>query len=168
MGIRDMVSTGRYRTPMQLVPTETVVSDPEGRFTFEIPWPWFEWKRGLDEDSSPQSDRIVLLAPRSTDPWPEASIWTTEDSFNSDDKTLKNEARRLAHTLGGKAHRPRRLLVGGVPAIDFFVECVDTVTHQLVMASAEVTTLAVFRLPHREAPGYEVHVETMLATWHWI
>ena len=161
-----MVGASRYRVPAQLVPTETLVRDPQGRFSFEIPWPWFEWEGGSEEPPMPD-DCVVPLAPRTVDPWPEASIWPTEQGFELDNSALKFESKRLARTLGGAAHRPRRLLVGGEPAATLFVKCDDTVTHQVTMVGRDVNVVAVFRLPLSDAAGYEVHVETMLATWQW-
>ena len=166
MGIRDIVSAGRYQIPARLVPAETLVRDPQGRFSFEIPWPWFEWE-GDPEEPTTHDDCIVLLAPRTADPWPEASIWPTEHGFELDKSALKSESKRLARTLGGVARRPRRLLVGEEPAAALFVQCGDTVTHQVTMVGREVNVVAVFRLPLSDAAGYEVHVETMLATWQW-
>ena len=168
MSLRDIIGTGRQRIPAQLVATETPVRDPRGRFWFEMPWPWFERKGEFESQSPGQDDLIVLFAPRTTDPWPEGSIWSTEDTFDLDDQVLRSESRRLAHALRGKTRRPRRLLVGGVPAAAFFVETADMVIHQVIISPSEGTTFAVFRLPLGDAAGYEVHVETMLATWQWI
>ena len=164
MGLRDK---GRYFVPSQLVKTETVIRDPAGRFSFEIPWPWFERHNESGQHPPPEVGTIVLLAPRTRDPWPEASIWSAGQAYNLDDGMLKSESRRLARALGGKAGRARRLLVDGAPAAALFVECGDTVTHQITIASQDAGVMAVFRLPRGEAPGYEVHVETMLATWAW-
>lgn len=167
MRIRYMVSTSRQRVPTSLLPTETVIHDPQGRFSFEIPWPWFQWKGEFDLRSPQRDDRIVLFAPRTTDPWPEASVWSTPESFDLGDRVLKSESRRLAQNLGGRGHRPRRLEVGGAPAAGFLIECSDTLTHKVTIAAHEVTAIAVFRLPLRVAAGYAAHVETMLATWEW-
>ncbi len=153
--------------PTQLVQTETLVHDPQGRFSFEIPWPWFQWRAEFDAQSPQRDDRIVLFAPRTTDPWPEASIWSTAERFDFDDRALKSESRRLAQSLGGRARQPRLLVVGAAPAAEFIIECSDTVTHKVAIAAPEVTTIAVFRLPLGAAAGYAAHVETMLATWEW-
>ena len=167
MGTRAMVSSGRQRVPAQLLPTEAVVHDPKGRFSFEIPWPWFQWDGEFDLEPPHRDDHLVLFAPRTTEPWPEASVWSTEESYDFDERALKSESRRLAQTLAGKARRPRRLEVAGAPAAQFFIESSDTATHKVAIASREVTAIAVFRLPLATAAGYAIHVETMLSTWKW-
>ena len=75
MGIlRDMSGASRHSAPRALVPTETTVSHPEGRFSFELPWPWFEWEIEPGQQPMQQNNGILVTAPRTTDPWPQASI----------------------------------------------------------------------------------------------
>ena len=167
MGIRDMVNAGRYRVPTQFVPTATVVHDRQGRFAFEIPWPWFESDGHFEQQPVPQDGHILLFAPRTTDPWPQAMIRTADEASELDDATVKSESRRLAQSLEGKARRSHRLIIGGEPAVDFFVECRDAVTHLVMIAAGELTVFAEFLLPRDGTAAYEIHMETMLATWRW-
>lgn len=168
MRIRNIVGSGRPLVPAELLPTETVVHDPQGRFAFQIPWPWFRWADELTPGPPPRrQDRIVLFAPRTTQPWPEVSAWSTVERLDFDDRVLKSESRRLAQSLGGKPLHPRRLEVAGAPAAELVIKCDDTVTHKVDIVGREAAATVIFRLPLSAAAGYAAHMETMLATWEW-
>ena len=179
MSFRDIVGPrrpwGLGRQPRRRVTAEAAVLDPRGWFAFYLPWPWFEEESEAGTPGPGQDGRIVLSAPRTAEPRPRGWIRSRKEIFELDFGQLTREARDEAAKVGGKHYRPRRLSVGDVgagtgrtaPAAHYFVETDDLLQHHLEIAGPHGTTHVVFKLPLAAADGYGVHVETMLATWHW-
>lgn len=163
---REWLGENRYTPAKATVPTEQHVQDPNGRFGFEMPWPWFI-ADPVKKSPRMRMDTILVAAPRTIEPWPTGTFCSVVERFSIDDASVKAESRSIASARGGRVVPPRRYLVGGAQTVDFIVDAGHTILHHVVIAEGELTVTADFTLPTTAAAGYATHLETMLATWYW-
>ncbi len=164
----DIVASTRYRVPTAQLPAHQTITASEHGFEIGLPWPWFEVVN--DESASGADERIAeIAAPRTSGNWPGAVFFAESSGVPIDEAEVAATARRLARQRGGEKLKPRRVLLGGVRGVDFVCDDGANRFHDLRLPVDESLTICMQAwLPSATADGYEVHLESLLASWRWL
>lgn len=164
---RALTGMSRYQDPVASVPASVDVEHSGSVYRFGAPWPWF-----VVETSAPgapaRDDLVQLAAPRQAGEWPVVAVEVADGGVPLDESQFGSFARSMARARNGRARPVRRLRIDGARAADFSCDSGILVSHLVLIPVGQKTATIEFESPSAVAAGYEVHLDTMLATWRWL
>lgn len=165
-GVIRIVRSRRYRPLTALLPIEETVSTASGAFVVGIPWPWYVVD---DDEAIPRAGvELLLSAPRTDGRMATIEFTVDPDTFELDDRMVSRQSREFARQVtGASAESPRRLIIGGIPAVEFVATAHPEQHRLLIVPDGAKTYRAQAIFPSGHAAGYGVHFDTILASWLW-
>lgn len=164
---------GSYRSVGPALPDGTEVVDPGQRFTFRVPWPWYELSPYELEGSSTLGAPadVVVTCPRTDGRDPLFWLLSDDDQVDLEQANVRRLMRSMLSGTGLKLTAVERILVDGLPAALAVASPTrapaDDVAVVLLAPHPDGCVSGRADLPGSHADGYHSHLRSMLATWRW-